>query len=97
MASTLKFDISQINAMEKKIQDTAKDLGKLKEDLIESINQLKEDWKTPAGEKFMNDVDTDWSVQIDKYIKILDAVNQLLKAAATEYEKVELGATKISF
>lgn len=97
MASTLEFDISQMNAMEKKIQDTAKDLGKLKEELIESIIQLKKDWNTTAGKKFMKDVDTNWSVQIDKYIKILEAVDQLLKTAATEYEKVELGATKISF
>lgn len=97
MASTLKFDINQINVMEKKIQETTEDLGDLKEKLIQSINQLKENWKTPAGEKFMKDVDTDWSLQIDKYIRVLEAVDQLLKVAATEYEKVELGAQKITF
>ncbi len=95
--STLKFDIDQIEEMEKKIKDTVIDLQDLKTKLIQSIDQLKKDWNTPAGKKFIKEVDTNWSVQIDKYVKVLNAVDELLKTAATEYEKVESSATKISF
>lgn len=97
MASTLKFDIDEIKGMENKIQDTAKDLEDLKTKLIQSIDQLKKDWNTPAGKKFMEEVDINWAVQIDKYVKVLKAVDELLKTAATEYEKVESGATEITF
>ena len=95
--TSLKFDIQEISNMRKKLQDTSTDLGDFKTKLLKEVETLKENWKTPAGKKFTKDVDTDWAVQVDKYIKIINAVDELLKVAETNYQTVADKANSISF
>lgn len=97
MSSILKFDVSEIRSMKGKVEETAKDLDELKEKIVQSIEQLRGAWNTPAGKQFLDTVDIDWSQQVDKYIKILETVEELLETAATEYETVEAEAKKINF
>lgn len=35
----------------------------------------------------MQNVDTDWTKEVENYIKIIGAVEELLEEAATQYEK----------
>ena len=65
------------------------DVEILKDNLERRIEALKKDWKTPAGKKFTKEVDTDWASQVDKYITIIDAVDELLEVAERNYEEVE--------
>ena len=95
--TSLKFDVSEISSMRKQIQDTSVELAKFKTELLQEIQILKENWKTPAGKKFTKEVDIDWASQIDKYITIIDAVDELLEVAEKNYREVETDVTKISF
>lgn len=95
--TSLKFDVAEISSMRKQIQATSADLAKFKTELLEEIKILKENWKTPAGKKFTKEVNTDWASQIDKYITIIDAVDELLEVAEKNYREVETDVTKISF
>lgn len=95
--TSLKFDVSEISSMRKQIQTTSADLAKFKTELLEEIRILKENWKTPAGKKFTKEVDTDWAKQIDKYITIIDAVDELLEVAEKNYKEVEEATKKVSF
>lgn len=52
---------------------------------------------TAAGKNFMQNVDTDWTKEVENYIKIIGAVEELLEEAATQYEKVEDEVDKIKF
>lgn len=93
----LKFDVSKISAMREKIQTTSAELTQLKTNLLQEMQTLKDGWKTPAGKKFTTEVNTDWASQIDKYITIIDAVDELLEVAETNYREVETDVTSISF
>lgn len=93
----LKFDIEKINEMKKSLADSADDLGTNKNKVIQSLDKLKKDWNTAAGKNFMQNVDTDWTKEVDKYIKIIGAVEKLLEEAATQYAKVEDEVDKIKF
>lgn len=84
----LKFNISEINNMKNKLETTAVELEDLKKDVVNKLDILKKDWKTPAGKKFMKDVNLDWTPQVDKYVKIINAVKQLLDEAVKEYQTV---------
>ena len=95
--TTLKFNVAEISKMRKKIQSTSKDLNSFKTSLLQEIEALKKDWKTPAGKKFTKEVDTDWASQVDKYITIIDAVDELLEVAEKNYKEVEEAVNKISF
>lgn len=85
----LKFDIEKLNDMKSKLVDTTAELENCKEEVINSLEDLKEKWNTKAGKKFMSNVNTDWTAEVDKYIKIIGAVEELLQEAAIQYATVE--------
>ena len=93
----LKFDIDKINDMKKSLADSADDLSLYKDKVIQSLDKLKKHWNTAAGKNFMQNVDTDWTKEVDKYIKIIGAVEELLEEASTQYAKVEDEVDKIKF
>lgn len=93
----LKFDIEEINSMKSSLIDSANDLETYKEKVLLSLENLKNDWNTSAGINFMSNVDTDWTDEVDKYIKIIGAVKDLLEEAAKEYAKVEEEIIQIKF
>lgn len=93
----LKFDIEKLNDMKKSLADSANDLETYKEKVLQSLDNLKKDWNTPAGKNFMDNVDTNWTSEVDKYIKIIGAVEKLLDEAATQYAIVEDEIEKVKF
>ncbi len=95
--TSLKFDVSEISRMRTQIQTTSKDLAEFKTSLLKEVENLKTNWKTPAGKKFTEEVDTDWAKQVDKYITIIDAVDELLEVAEKAYKEVQEEVKKISF
>jgi uncharacterized protein YukE len=64
----LKFDIEKINDMKKSLSDSADDLNTYKDKVIQSLDKLKKDWNTAAGKNFMQNVDTDWTKEVENYI-----------------------------
>ena len=96
-ARELKFDIDKIKSMSKKLEDTADDLNKTRNDTIQAIGELKTNWNTTAGKKFFSEVDTDWSSEVDNYIKLIKAVKELLDTASTKYALVEEAIDNIKF
>ena len=95
--SSLKFDLDEIRKMRTKIQNTSLDLANFKTTLLHEIDVLKTQWVTPAGKKFTQEVKTDWSPQVDQYITILNAVDQLLQVAENNYREVENAVGTINF
>lgn len=95
--TSLKFDVSAISSMRSKLQDTSTELSELSTTLLGEVDTLKQSWKTPAGEVFVEKFDTGWAEQVQKYITIIDAVDQLLSVAETHYAEVEEAANGISF
>lgn len=85
----LKFDISKIESMRSKITQISMELTNLKIETMAAVVNLKTKWVTPAGIKYMKSIDTEWGTQVDKYVKMLEAVDELLAAAENEYRKVE--------
>ena len=95
--TSLKFDVAKISEMRKKIQDTATELEDFKTSLLQEVETLKTNWKTPAGKKFTESVDTDWAKQVEKYVTIIGAVDELLDVAEKTYQVVEDEVNKLTF
>lgn len=93
----LKFDVDAISSMRKKLQETAKELTDYKVTLIKEVEALKANWRTTAGKKFTQNIDTDWSSQVDKYVKVINAVDELLAVAESDYKAVADKAKTVSF
>lgn len=96
----LKFNIDKISEMKKLCDDLIDGedgLNQLSEDLHSKLeDKLLNDWNTPAGKKFFEDLDADWSEQVQQYTKIIGAVSDLLEEAITQYSKVEEAANGLS-
>lgn len=96
--TSLKFDTESISLMRKKLQKTAEELRNYKIKLIGEFEALKTSWNTPAGRKFIKEViDIDWSNKVNKYINIINTVDELLKVAELDYKAVEEEARTLSF
>lgn len=95
--TSLKFNVEEITSMRNKLQETARELGEFKTTLLQELEALKSNWKTPAGKTFTESVDTDWAKQVEKYITIVEAVDELLAVAETDYKAVEEKVGTISF
>lgn len=93
----LKFNVDEISRMRTKLQDTSQELKTEKTNLLNEMASLRENWKTPAGKKFLKDFDDSWVNNIDKYVTIIDAVDDLLEVAYKTYQEVETEAKKVTF
>lgn len=95
--TSLKFNVEKISKMRTKIQETATELMEFKTTLLQEVDNLKKNWQTPAGKKFTSEVNTDWAKQVEKYVTIIEAVDELLEVAENNYRDVEEEVKKISF
>ena len=93
----LKFDVSQMSSMRSKLQETSNTLQQKSKELLEAIDNLKKDWKTPAGEVFFEKFDTGWVTEVEKFVKLIDALDEILAVAETNYATVETAANSITF
>ncbi len=91
----LKFDIEKLNSMIKKCENAKTDLEEKDKELSRNLETLREDWNTPAGDKFFRDLDDDWTKQVAQYTKITGAIIELLEAAIREYKPVEQQANDL--
>lgn len=96
----LKFDIEKIRSMKERCDDLINNeengLTAVANKLNESLEGLKNDWHTPAGEKFFADLDDEWTEQVEKYVGIVEAVSGLLEVAITEYTPVKEMAEQLN-
>ena len=93
----LKFDISEIAAMRKKIDETKTSLQTTSKTLQDEIAELQKKWNTPAGKDFMKEFDTGWVTQVNKYVEALQGVEEMLEQAEKYYSEVEEKVNKLSF
>lgn len=95
--SELKFDLDAMREMKQKLTETAQEISEIKKNTFDSLEKLKEKWNTPAGKKFFSDMDTGWATDVDKYITIIHAVEELLGEAVNQYADVENEIGKLKF
>lgn len=96
-SEVLKFDTDQIRKMRNKINETINDLNNSKNKVSSAMNDLEKNWKTPAGYNFIKEVNVDWADEVTKYIRILNAVDELLKVAEMNYDEVDGEVRRLNF
>lgn len=87
----LKFNVSDLEKMKTQCQeskDNMNDLCSGPDGLLNKLGELKQDWNTPAGEKFFTDLETNWTNQVSQYVNVLEAIILLLDTAITNYNPV---------
>ena len=93
----LEFDTENLREQAMVIQGLANDLENAQNSLRNNLTQLRDDWKTAAGEEFFKKFDDDWVKLLDDHIEMLRALTVALQNAidaydplATEYSNINL-------
>lgn len=93
----IQYDSEKVAEMKRKISKTSEELKTLNQDVLKAIQDMEKDWKTTEGKKFLSDIDMDWTVQVDKYVDILDTLTSMLQETENIYSELTEKAEKISF
>jgi WXG100 family type VII secretion target len=96
-SDVLEFNTDTLNTQAKKIKKIADDLKKNQKKLTSSLETLREDWQTSAGDKFFEQYDEKWTHNLDNHIKLLNDLVKELQYAASQYEPVEREFSQLSF
>ena len=97
MVVELQINIEELTLAKKKFSDTADGLITTKTGLETSLSQLRTDWNTPAGIKFFETQDCDWTPQVQKFIDLTKAVAELIQAAIDSYQTTIDAADALKF
>jgi uncharacterized protein YukE len=95
----LAFDTDAIKDCGKRYGAIAEDLRRMSSQLDTCLKELMSSgWTTPAGKQFKKMVDTNWSENIEKYAGLLETLEGILEAAASEYEDLvdQIEKTKLT-
>lgn len=92
----LKFDIDKLRDTKAKCDEIKLSLTEKKTNLINQLEDLRKDWQTDAGKVFFEDQNTDWTAQVDNYVRITEAISKLLDVAITQYENVVSEAKRLN-
>jgi len=97
MSVELKINIEELTLAKTKFSDTADKLETLRDGIESSLTQLRTDWNTPAGVKFFETQDCDWTPQVQKYIDRTKAAAELLQSAINSYQTTIDAADALTF
>jgi len=93
----LSFDLDELRILQENTSKTCEDLAKQHQNLKTGIEKLRQDWRTPAGDYFFKNLDTEWEQQIIKFETTINKFDEVLKYAIQEFEAVSQEAEQISF
>lgn len=93
----IQYDSEKVAEMKRKIANTSEELKTLNQDVLGAIKDMEKDWQTTEGKKFLSDIDMDWTVQVNKYVDILDTLTSMLQETENIYSELTEKAETISF
>ena len=92
----IDFNTDTLRGQAQVIGNLAKELKDAQTSLRNNIDQLREDWKTAAGNEFFRKFDEDWVSKLDSNIELLEEVVVALQYAADHYEPLATEYSSIS-
>ena len=77
----LSVDFEALQKLMNEAVESATELQEQCKRVVDNVEALKTSWKTPAGEKFFENLDTDWADGVEKYCltmqTFVDAIKNL--------------------
>lgn len=91
----LAFDIEQFETIKSEAETTRTDIQSMATTLRDTIDQLRNDWKTPAGTEFFKNLDTEWEDQVNKYVQTMEVFIELMDNLITAFTAIQEEAEAI--
>ena len=85
----IQYNSEDIRDAKNQIKKISLSINETTNAVLKALDEMKKDWDTKEGRKFIREVDTDWSVQTKKYVKVLDALTEMLDMTCTIYSELD--------
>lgn len=85
----LSFNVETFQQIKADAENTANEINELKVGILNSIDNLRSGWKTPAGAYFFEHIDTEWTTDLDKYVQILRIFEDVMDSLIEIFTDVE--------
>lgn len=82
------YDIDKLKKAKEAIDDLIDNLNSDNEKLSESLADLKAGWQTDTGTKFFDEHKDTWTEYVNKYVKKLTGVSDMLQKAIERYKNI---------
>lgn len=84
----LAFNLDDLVMLHMQTETVCEDLHDQRDNLAKGLEQLRQEWNTPAGRYFFEQFDTDWEAEVKKFESTLNIFEEVLKDAIDEFQKV---------
>ncbi len=85
----LSFDVDSFRKIKTETENTIIKLQKARSDTMQSIEELRSSWKTPAGEVFFQEMDNSWVTSVEKYESTLKVFSDILDELIETFSGLE--------
>ena len=91
-------DTEAFNLAISKYRDEMANMDKLKKDLLDRFNVLKEEgWNSTASEEFIMKFEESWCKDVEKYIKLIEFLIERLESAINIFEDLSQEAKNLQY
>lgn len=92
----LRLDTDAFATASRDFKEYCERMKKLRQDIEECFQALKEDWDSDAGKKFFEKLSTDLLDNLDLYSVVFEHISQNLTTASQKYEEVFRAADAVA-
>ena len=92
----LKFDNETLESTRKKYVQYSDDMRALRDTLKDSVDAIRESWKSEAGNEFFEKFEFEWLKCFNDYIKVIDHMASNMVIAKDKYQVVFDEAEKLN-
>ncbi|BCN32349.1 WXG100 family type VII secretion target [Anaeromicropila herbilytica] len=92
------FDTEIFHKASRAFQKDADSLSEIDKNLVQKIKNLKEiGWKSEAGEKFFDKIDSHWSKDIKRYADLMNDLAVIINYASKQFDTISEQAKYIKY
>lgn len=92
----ITYDLDDLETAKKAINNLKTELDTCNANLDANLTSLKTDWVTNAGKKFFEEHKDNWSEFVEKYVKKLNGLEDMLNAVIKQYNQINDEVDKIN-
>lgn len=82
------YDIDKLTNAKVAIDELIDELDNDNQNLTKALTDLENGWNTDAGTKFFDEHKNTWSEYVNKYVKKLQGVSDMIQKAIVRYENI---------
>ncbi len=92
MGVSLKYDTDNIDAVSKKITTLRNDIEQARNNMLNGLTQIRQDWVSEGADTFFDSIDDEWIENVQHCLDTIDDLISTIDDASGKYKEIETEA-----